>query len=143
MQYTLCPSCMKNGFCRRKAASLVSDDQLNNSEYLRDLKAFARRVNLPDCQWHEFLVDLYRDFPGWVSDGEDEVFLDMEEFERPYIREWFRDFLRPLPDDVQPRVRAEAKERVRIMATLLTAHYPATTMLWGVRAANQNAEVAH
>ena len=68
-----------------------------------------------------------------------EIYLNMQEFERLHIREWFRDFCcTPCSPDVEPRVRGEAKERVRILATILKAHNPDEALIWGVRAANDN-----
>ena len=50
------------------------------------------------------------------------VFLDMEVFEAPHIRDWFRDFCcTPCPSHITPYVRGEAKECVRILATILFA----------------------
>lgn len=139
MSFQLCPDCVGNGYCSKQNVPLVGDHQIGNPDYLRDLKAFVKSLDVSDCRWHEHLSNLYRDFPGWViGPGGREVFLNMEEFERQGIREWFRDFLRPCPDTVQPRVRREAVERVRILATILSAHFPVQSALWGVRPANDN-----
>lgn len=139
MNYQLCPACMSRGFCRNKSVTVVGDDQLSDPDYLRDFKEFVRYLGVSDCRWHEHLSNLYRDYSGRVvgPDGK-EVFLDMEEFERPNIREWFRDFLKPLKEGARPRVREEARERVRIFTTVVSAHYPFDAMLWGVRVANDN-----
>ena len=139
MNYQLCPVCMSLGYCPKKSVDVVVDEQLRNPDYLRDFKAFARSLGISDSCWHEHLSNLYRDFTGWVvgPDGK-EVFLDMEEFERPNIREWFRDFLSSLEEGARPRVRKEARERVRIFATVVSAHYPMDAMMWGIRVANDN-----
>lgn len=139
MNYQLCPACMSVGYCPKKSVAVVSDDQLSDPDYLRDFKEFVRFLDISDCRWLEHLSNLYRDFPGWIVGPEgEEVFLDMEEFERPNIREWFRDFSTPMRDGARPRVREEARERVRILATVLSARYPFDAMLWGVRVANDN-----
>jgi len=136
----LCARCYTQGYCRRLYARVVCETQLHDPNYLLDLKAFCRWLNVNDEEWLEFLTGLYRDYPGWISDGAGrEVFLDMQEFERPYIREWFRDFCcKPCPPGVQPRVRSEAVERVRILATILTACFPEKAAFWGLRGDNDN-----
>jgi len=143
MRFQLCTACMTSGFCPKKSVAVVGDDELNDPDYLRDFKEFVRFLDVSDCRWHEYLTDLYKDYPGWIvgPDGK-EVFLDMDEFERPNIREWFRDFCTPLRDGAKPRVREEARERVRIFATVLSAHYPFDAMLWGIRVANDNSAPA-
>lgn len=140
MPYQLCTFCLTGGYCRRLHTQIVSDVDLANPDFIRDLRAFAFRLGINDEDWQEYLTNLYRDYPGWIADANDhETFLDMEEFERPFIREWFRGFCcTPCPPDVQPRVRPEARERVRILATILKAHDPVPAMMWGVSPANDN-----
>nr|WP_281721263.1 hypothetical protein [Nitrosomonas nitrosa] len=118
----------------------MSDKNIENPEYVRDLRCFAYGLRISSHDWLEFLTDLYRDYPGRIIDARGaEVFLNMEEFETAGIREWFRDFCCTLcPPDVTPRVRPEAWERVRALATILRAHFPEAAMVWGVRAANDN-----
>ncbi|ALG92010.1 MULTISPECIES: hypothetical protein [Actibacterium] len=140
MSTVLCPACTLNGYCKRLMTHFVTDQMLENSTYIRDLRNFAFGLNVKDSAWHEHLTNLYRDYRGWIVgfDG-DEVHLDMEQFERPFIREWFRDFChKRCPDDVTPRRRPESRERVRILATILTARFPSEALLWGVRAANDD-----
>ena len=55
---------------------------------------------LPACNDHMFAKG--------ASSGADLVFLDLEELEFQYSREWFRDFIMPVPAHVTPRIRAEA-----------------------------------
>ena len=108
----LCPLCRLDGYCRNLSVELVKDRDLDNSEYIRDLRAFAFGLSINDKDWHERLSNFYRDYQGWVVGAEKrEVFMDMEEFEREHIREWFRDFCcTPCPSNVVPRVRPEARE---------------------------------
>ncbi len=139
MPFNICPNCIVRGYCSNRHVLLVTDDLLDSPEYIRDLKAFCHGLGVSDCAWQDYLCDLYRDFPGWIVAPEDiEVFLNMEEFERPSIREWFRDFAQVCPPDVTPRVRREARERVRIMATILSAYSPVNAGLWGIQPANDN-----
>ena len=139
MKFELCSACMGRGFCLKNKVRLVSDEKLNDIDYLSDLKDFMRSLEISDSLWHEHLANLYRDFPGWIVEADgSETFLDMEEFERPNIREWFRDFLKPLRPGARPRIRAEARSRVRVLATILNAHYPNSALLWGAKIANDN-----
>lgn len=136
----MCRACRRHGFCRKLACQIVTDDELNDPEFLRDVRAAALAEGVSADAWLEHVNDLYRDFRGWISDARGaEVLLDMEEFERPFIREWFRDFCcTPCAPDIKPRIRDVARERVRVLATILRAAHPAKALLWGVRAANDN-----
>ena len=118
---------------------LVSDEELSNPEFVRAVRAKALNLQIPACLWHDHLVDLYRDLSGVIlgSDGS-EAYLDMDVFERENIHLWFREFCcRPCPEFVAPRVRAEARERVRILASVLRASYPIEARYWGC-VANDN-----
>lgn len=135
-----CPNCLFREFCCSIRTELVDDASLDDAEFIRDLRAFTSSLNVNDEDWHEYLADCYRDYRGWIADQDgNEVFLDTDEFERPSIREWFRDFCCvPCPDHITPRVRQEARERVRVLATIMKARFPAEAIMWGVRAANDN-----
>lgn len=134
-----CFECQLLGYCRNRQIKLVPTARLEDAEYIRDLKSFTCSLGVSDADWQEHINDLYRDMSGWIiGHNGTEVFLNMEEFERPSIREWFRDFAQPCPPHVMPRVRCEAKERVRILATVLSAHFPVQSVLWGIRPANDN-----
>lgn len=135
-----CPICPCRDYCRQRRTEIVTDTQLDDAEFIRDLRAHTSSLNVNDEGWRDYLTDCYRDYRGWISDRDgNEVFLDMDELERPSIREWFRDFCcRPCPDHVTPHVRKEAWERVRIVATIMKAKFPAEAIMWGVRAANDN-----
>lgn len=139
----LCVRCVSLGYCPSRWSHLVRDDELSEPLFLIDFKLFvtryAFRTRLTPDQWLDHLTGLYRDYPGWLRNqcGE-EVFLDMTVFEVPHIREWFRDFVRPVPVGVRPRIKASAKERVRAFTTIMRAHFPEEAMMWGVRAANDN-----
>ena len=136
-----CTDCIFSGYCRKRRSSLVNDGELRNPEFIRDVRAKANSLNICSDHWLEFLTGLYRDYPGWIMDaGGDEVFLDMEEFELPNIKVWFQEFCcTPCPPHVQPRVRVEARERVRALATILRACFPVEAYFWGRRPANDNA----
>jgi hypothetical protein len=92
-----------------------------------DTRAPKRRLhlcyslNVSSYHWLDFLTDLYRDYRGCIVDEMGRtVLLDMEVFEVPHIRDWFRDFCcTQCPPHITPYVRGEAKERVRILATIM------------------------
>lgn len=138
-----CLRCISLGFCPKVFSTVFSDSELSRDHFLADFRTFLVRYSfeqrLLPSQWHDHLCGLYRDYRGWIKDREgSEVFLNMEVFEHPNIREWFRDFIRPISPGVHPRLRAETKERVRVFATIMRAHFPEEAMMWGVRAANDN-----
>ena len=136
----LCPACRLDGYCSRLVTQIVTDDELNNPEFVRDVRALAYTLYVEPIDWLDYLDALYQDYRGWISDGSsEEVFLDMEEFDRSYIEDWFERFCcTPCPANVTPRVQERSQERVRIVATILRARFPERAMLWGVRAANDN-----
>lgn len=139
-----CRHCQMIGICERLVAQLFSDRELYREYFLYDFRAFlvsyTIKHDLCFSEWLDHLCDLYRDYRGRIkgADGQ-EVFLDMSVFEVPHIREWFRDFIRLVPPGVQPRLRPEARERVRVLATIMRANFPSEGMMWGLRAANDNA----
>lgn len=139
-QMYLCIQCGIAGYCKRINVPLLTDDEISNSHFVRDLRAFAHSLDVDAADWLEFASDTYRDYGGWiihpVSKGE--VFVEMEPLERaPY--EWWRDFCtRACLPGVTPRVRSEAWERARSLGTILRAAYPEEALLWGLRPANDN-----
>jgi len=136
----LCPFCLGHGYCRKLTTDMVTDAELADPGFIRDLRNFAFGLPLSCYDWLDGLNDLYRDYPGRIigPDG-GEVLLDMEQFERPNICYWFREFCcTPCPPDITPRVRKEARNRVRVLATILRACFPADAQFWGLRADNDN-----
>lgn len=134
----LCSCCLLLGYCRRLNVQIVSDEALGDPEFIRDIRTFAEGLDLTRDEWKDTLSNLYRDYRGRILDASGaEIFLDMDEIERasPY---WFREFAKAPRPGVRPRVRREAKERVRVLTTILKAAYPDTAQFWGVRPANDN-----
>ncbi|MGJ8628780.1 MAG: hypothetical protein ACSHXB_17600 [Sulfitobacter sp.] len=129
-----------NGFCRRLRAVIVTDRELDNSDFLRDVRNFAVSLNIKPWAWLKFLDRFYLRWYGWVSDEKGrEIFFDLGEFERDHIEDWFERFCcTPCPENITPRIQARTRKRVRIVATLLRAKYPDAALMWGVRAANDN-----
>ena len=136
----LCVECLSKGFCEQIRTKIVSDDELSNPDFVRDVRNFSANLSIDPTSWLEALYDMYCQYPGWIVDRNGhEQFLDLEHFEVPYIREWFRDWAcSPLSQDVRPRVRGESRERIRVLGTILRTKYPEPAMMWGVRPANDN-----
>lgn len=137
---SLCVDCICIGYCIKRSVKLVSNQELANPDFLRDIRRFALSLDIPYTQWLEYLSDTYRDYPGWVVGPDNqEVMLDMEVFETPGIDYWFRHFCcTPLAEGATPYIKDVAIERVRVLATILRASNPKAALMWGVRAANDN-----
>lgn len=139
MKYSLCVHCLTLGYCKNSTRQLVRDAQLENPEYLRDLRNFAASLEISADHFLDYLLNLYRDYRGRIVSNGNEVFLNTEEFETDSIREWFRDWAcTPVPDGVRPRLREESRERIRLLGTILSTKFAFEAELWGVRAANDN-----
>lgn len=140
--FPLCIQCLGLNYCRQLTCRIVSDAELANPEFIRDVRTHARGLDLTRDGWMLWLADAYRDYPGLIVDAADAaVTLDLAVFDTASIRYWFRDFVeRETPAHIRPRLRTEARERVRVLATLLRATHPRAAALWGVRAANDNAD---
>lgn len=133
---------------------LVSDLDIANPDFIRDLREFTARFGLKASEWRKTLVELYSRFDGLIIDAtwrriylsfepleatEHEIFEGNGALAESRIQDWFEDTLcKPCPDGVTPYVRCEARERFRVVGTILRAAYPHESMMWGVRAANDN-----
>lgn len=138
-----CTECAVEQYCKRLAALVYSDEEIRSHLFQSDFRLFLARYSFREgilfSEWHDHLCGLYRDYHGCIKgrDGS-EVYLDLGVFEHEHIREWFRDFIQIVPPGVRPRLRGETKERVRVFATIMRAHFPEEGMMWGIRAANDN-----
>jgi hypothetical protein len=136
-----CTRCTAQQYCQRLSVPLFTDAELSARYFQTDFKAFlvayTFRHHIRFSQWPDHLIGLYRDYRGWIrgADG-DEHFLDLGVFEDEHIREWFRDYIQPVPEGVTPRLRGETKERVRALATIMRAHFPVEALMWGLRPDN-------
>ena len=135
-----CVYCSSVSYCQSLSTNLINDYELSNPDFIRDLREFCFRQNISSHHWHDFLIDLYRDYRGHIFDRDGrETQLNTCVLETPNIREWFRDFCcKPCPPHITPYVRGEARERVRVMGTILRAYFPNQAAFWGMRAANDN-----
>lgn len=132
-----CKFCQTFFACPRMRVQLVSDAKLENPGYLRDLRNFTAGLNISPDHWFDWLVDSYRDFQGLVITNRKEVYLDTEVFDKQSIREWFRDHIaKPVPAGIRPRLREESRERMRVLATIISARYPFEAAKFGL--ANDN-----
>lgn len=140
MMYTLCSRCTILGYCREQTVEIVFHDELNDPEFVRDLRRTAYEFGVPYRQWHDFVVETYLHYPGRVIDEIGmPIYLNTEVFEIPHIEHWFRGFCcTPCPPQTRPRVHNEARERVVVLGTVLKMIDPVAAALWGVRAANDN-----
>lgn len=95
-------------------------ERVNNVNFV---KLKIREMPVPRRGIVDTLNDLYRDYPGVIltPDGQ-EALLDMDVFEVPNIDTWMRDFSQKTRSLGRPRIRSEARERVKILGTLFTAY---------------------
>jgi len=137
----LCAACLVKGYCKELRTPIVSDEELSKPEFLLDVRRTAFAFGFNPSEWRDQLYDWYCAYAGCIVDSEGrEVFLDLEVLEVPLIRGWFRDWACTLPrDGAVPRVRIEARERIRVLATILRASFPELAYTWGLCAANDNA----
>ena len=130
----LCCHCLHLGYCRKRKSLIVTDRELENPEFLRDVRTTAASLDILPSEWLEQLYDWLRDYPGRIVNGAwQEMYIRTEELEAPFFREWMRNFLRPVPANVKPRLRMSARERVRVVASILRATFPKEAMKWGLR----------
>ena len=137
VRISLCGECYLQEYCRRLESRVVTDAELT-PEFIRSVRAHMRVLNISPSEWGWFLIDAYRDYPGLITDPKSGciVELDMTGFENRNFRYWFRDLLEPLPSDVIPRIREQARNRFKVMASILRAIDPVKALLWGKTVAN-------
>jgi hypothetical protein len=136
---SICVNCLLLGYCRDRKTLIVKRDDLK-SDFIRDVREFAFSLGLTRDAWHETLVNWLRDYRGLIINAKgDPVDLDTSVFETASIRDWFRDTCCTLPTPDGARyVRVQAQQRFIVLATILRATFPRESLLWGVRAANDN-----
>lgn len=140
----LCVQCYSSGYCRNLTARIVSDRELANPLFVAHVRQTANELGIEASEWLEAIYDMYCEYRGCIVDAMGrEIFLDLEPFEVPFIREWCRDWAcKTAKNGVRPRVRKESRERIRVLATILRARFPERAMMWGVVAANDNEPIS-
>jgi hypothetical protein len=135
----LCLNCLRHGYCCKSTTAIVCVNDLKPA-FIRDVRTFAFSLGLTRDAWHETLVDWLRDYRGVIVDANGKpADLDTSVFETKSIRYWFRDTCCALPTPNGANyVQAEAQPRFIVMATILRATFPNESLMWGVRAANDN-----
>lgn len=140
MRCALCTECLGLGYCQRRTARIVSDQELASHAFIYDVRLFAYGLGIPASAWRDTLFDWYRDYPGRVMNRQGrEEWLNMEVFEEPFIEDWFeRNFVTRPANENAVRMRADTQERLLVAATILRAVHPGPARFWGLRAANDN-----
>jgi hypothetical protein len=135
----LCLNCLRHGYCCKSTTLIVSVNDLTPA-FIQDVRTFSFSLNLTRDAWREKLVDWLRDYRGAiVTKKGNPIHLNTSVFETESIRDWFRDTCCTLPTPNGAHyVRVEAQPRFIVMATILRATFPTESLMWGVRAANDN-----
>lgn len=111
---------------------LVTDGELRNSDFLKDVRTFASKLRIPRRRIVDWLVDGIRDARTILLDEQGRpVEIDFDEIERDHIDLWFRDWATRPAAHVTCRVREESRERVRLVATMLRMIFPKESTVWG------------
>lgn len=140
--------------CAGRASRLVSDTEINNSEFVRDVRNFAARLGVRPAEWLDRILELFAQFDGCIVNAahqpahlttdillptDEEIDDDKGAVIESRIRNWLEEtFATPVPENVDPHVRVEARERFRIVASILRARFPSHAIGWGLRGANDN-----
>jgi len=135
--------------------SVVTNLDLQNSEFVRDVRNFAASLRIPQSRLLDAFLEAYARSDTCVVDDEgrpttlrfdcllpsdQEIDEDRGVIVEARIQNWLEEtFAVRVPSHVTPHVRVEARERFRVIATILRAAYPREAMMWGVRASNDNA----
>ena len=115
-------------------------NELDNPLWLSDAKEFIRKLQISRTKIRDYLADGLRDSKVILveldgkrthvefhhlekSDGDDD---DSDGFEW-----WYKDWCKPTPPGVTPRLRREARERVRAITTIVRMMFPKETSVWG------------
>ena len=131
--------CSLIGFCQRRCVPIVNDAETRNPDLVRAVRNFCASLNVPAGQMLDYLADTYRDLDAEITVAHGKaIFLDFSPLETDpddadilvncprgeRLRDWFRTMTTPVPESVTPYIRAEAKERFRILATIIIAANP-------------------
>lgn len=137
VEMSICNACLPQNYCSALGVPLTTNEQINNSLFICDVRVHAFNMKIPSRRWQPMFADIYMNMIGRVRAGDfdhDEHSLNMEVLEGEHVRYWFRDTYNRLPaSELHCRVRDEARERFRVTSTLLRSLYPVAAMHWGLR----------
>lgn len=126
-------------YISERRVSIINDTEIANAAMVRAIRNFCAGLDISAGQMLDYLADTYRDLDADIVDKDGFlIFLDLTPLETDpddldmlvhckrseRVRDWFRTMTMPVPDHVTPYVRGEAKERFRILATIIIAHNP-------------------
>ncbi|MFA7586941.1 MAG: hypothetical protein WCY11_12225 [Novosphingobium sp.] len=102
-----------------------TDDDLDNANKLREVQVFMDDRDVPRRKKLEFFTNLNLNYPGTfrLPDGSP-TFLDMNVFETKAIDRWFVDWALKARLGLVPRIRTEAKARIKTIGSLMDAYRP-------------------
>lgn len=158
---TLCTSCFMVGYCKRLHASVVTDEELQNIDFVNDVLNYAQILKLKPSDWRPYLTRAYADYNGRIfgTNGEEE-FLDMDVFEvsdevlfasndttqasrqltiaNNAIRDWFDYWLCNSNPREHNHFSPCTRERLRVVGTILRANDPDEAQFWGLKGKTAN-----
>ncbi len=119
------------GFTPKIKTTIVEDADLSDALLVFHVRHFLNAQNIGCSAMADWLVDLYRDYKGIIVDAHgQEIFLNTEVlFEIGH--EWYRDLMKVPPLSNRLHVRREARQRWRVMLTILRACFPEEAQKWG------------
>ena len=118
---------------RSPTVYLVTDAELANDLLLADCQDFLRKIRHPRRRFVDWLVDGVRDSSARLLDGTgNPVEIDYDYLEKDHFDLWVRDWITLRSPEVRRRVRAESRERVRLVITMLRMIFPRESAAWGL-----------
>lgn len=111
---------------------VVPLEAFDDREFVRDVRATALAQEIPFRKWIVYVCGTYYEIQDRVVDHNGKkASLPIEVFDDPSSDFWFRRFCcTPVPPDVKPHVRSEARSRAQVVATILRATCPEESALW-------------
>lgn len=131
--------CSTNSCSDNQHVTLVNDHEIADTNFVRAIREFVGAMPISPTEWIETPHDLYRDLEACIVDDQDRcVELDMTPLDidpgeadsfvacprQETLRDWYRGLCRPIRANAKPYVRSEARERFRLLATLIIAWNP-------------------
>lgn len=114
---------LRYGFYAKGIFPVVTDRELSNPKFIREMRNYAASLDVPYMQIRDFITTWYARAPVLFHDHLDrEVMINTAWLETPSFDYWARDFCKPVPMMVRPRIRIEARNRAGAFCSLLRAH---------------------